>query len=71
MQLFRSEEDVDAWLAATELEAGARFPPGQLWGLAVRWYEDRFELDWRRRSVRERQEILTDVGLVGDFWQLA
>lgn len=71
MQLFRSEEDIDAWLAATGIAAGARFPPGQLWDLAARWYDDRFELGWQRRTPADRQRILTEVGLVGGFWQLA
>ena len=70
MQLFRSEEDIDRWLAATGNPSGARFSPEQLWELAQRWYDDRFELDWKRRSVAERQQILEDVGLTGPFWRL-
>jgi hypothetical protein len=51
--------------------AGAQFSPQQLWDLAQRWYDDRFELDWRRRSVAEWQRILDDVGLTGESWSLA
>ncbi len=45
--------------------------PAQLWELAKRWYNDRLRLDWRRRSVAERQRILDEVGLTGDFWDLS
>lgn len=71
MQLFRSEEDLDRWLAATGVEPGVRFAPAQLWQLARRWYDDRFELSWTRRTLTERQAILSEVGLAGDFWRLA
>ena len=70
MQLFRSEEDIAEWSAGTGVPVGARFPPEQLWALAKRWYDDRFDIDWRRRSVAERQAILDEVGLIGDFWRL-
>jgi hypothetical protein len=42
----------------------------QLRELARRWYDDRFDPGWRRRSPAERQRILTEVGLTGAFWQL-
>jgi len=71
MQLFRSGEDLSEWSEATGIPIGAEFPPEQLWQLARRWYDDRFEPDWRRRTVEERQAILTEVGLTGDFWSLA
>ena len=70
MQLFRSEEDIDSWVEATGNPSGARFSPHQLWQLAQRWYDDRFDPQWRRRSVPDRQQILEDVGLTGDFWQV-
>ncbi|MBT8202492.1 MAG: hypothetical protein HKN74_00145 [Acidimicrobiia bacterium] len=70
MQLFRSEEDIDEWSTHTGIPVGARFPPEQLWELATRWYDDRFDLDWGRRTVEERQAILDEVGLIGAFWHL-
>lgn len=71
MQLFRSEEDVISWSQETAIPVGAVFPPHQLWELAKRWYDDRFELNWTRRTVEERQVILQEVGLTGEFWNLA
>ena len=71
MQLFRSEEEVDEWARITGHPRGAVFAPAQLWELANGWYDDRLQLDWRRRTVKERQAILTNVGLTGEFWDLA
>ena len=70
MQLFRSEEEVDEWAESTGHPKGAVFSPGQLWDLARGWYDDRLDLNWRRRTVAERQAILTAVGLIGEFWNL-
>ena len=47
------------------------FGPAQLWELARRWFDDRLEFDWRRRTVTERQSILNGVGLTGEFWDLS
>jgi hypothetical protein len=62
MQLFRSEEEAPA--------GGALVPVEQLERLALRWYGDRLDPDWRPRSREDSQAILTDVGLTGDFWRL-
>lgn len=70
MQLFRSEEEIDAWSKTTGHSKGAVFSPGQLWELAKRWWDDRLEFDWSRRTIAERQDILGDVGLTGEFWDL-
>ena len=70
MQLFRSEEDVDVWSRETGHAKGFVFSPPTLWALAQRWYGDRLAPDWRRRPVKERQTLLTEVGLTGPFWNL-
>lgn len=71
MQLFRSEDDVDKWCEHMGQARGAVFSPDQLWQLAQRWWDDRLELEWRRRSLAERQAILDEVGLDGPFWRLS
>lgn len=71
MQLFRSEDDVRTWSARTDIPIGAVFDVATLWELAKRWYDDRLDLDWNRRSVGQRQAILHDVGLAGPFWELS
>jgi hypothetical protein len=63
MRLFRSEEE-----APTD---GATDPIQQLNELAKRWYGDRLDPDWRPRNKAESRAILHDVGLNGDFWELA
>ena len=70
MELFRSEEDVADWAVRTGIPVGAVFSPAMLWELARRWYDDRFDLDWRRKTIAERAAILEDVGLTGAFWDL-
>lgn len=62
MRLLRSEE-VPA--------EGAAITINQLERLAVAWYGDRLDPDWRPRSVDESQRVLTDCGLTGEFWTLA
>jgi len=71
MQLFRSEADVQHWSTSTSIPVGSTFSVEQLWELAKRWYDDRFELEWKRRTIAERQLILEEVGLVGEFWTVA
>jgi hypothetical protein len=61
---------VRRWCAERDLPQGATVPLAQLWELARRWYDDRLEPDWRRRTPAERQAILDAVGLTGPFWSL-
>jgi len=70
MQLFRSEVDVQAWSECTGQPIGACFELAKLWTLARTWYDDRLDLDWRRRNIAERQALLTAAGLTGPFWEL-
>ena len=68
MNLFRSEEHVDQWLA--------RRPPGAtisvvtLSELAHAWWGDRLSPDWRPHTREQNQAILEGVGLTSPFWQL-
>jgi hypothetical protein len=62
MRLFRSEEETPA--------GGATVPIAQLNALAMRWYGDRLDPDWRPRTTEESQAILDAVGLTGTFWRL-
>jgi hypothetical protein len=61
---------VRRWCAERGLRPGATITIEQLWSLARRWYDDRFDLDWRRRTPAERQAVLDVVGLTGAFWSL-
>jgi hypothetical protein len=68
MNLFRSEEHLERWLAGRE--PGATRSVETLCKLAHSWYSDRLDPDWRPRSVEQNQAILERLGLTGEFWQL-
>jgi hypothetical protein len=68
MHLFRSEEHVQRWLAGRS--PGATIPVAKLAELALRWWDDRLDPQWRPRTRHESQAILDAVGLSGPFWQL-
>jgi hypothetical protein len=61
---------VRRWCEDRGTQPGATVAIQQLWALAQRWYDDRFEEGWRRRTPAERQAILDSVGLTGPFWAL-
>ena len=70
MQAFRSEGELERWCRREGRSPGAVFSPSILWSLARDWYDDRLDLAWRRRTVAERQAILTGLGLVGEAWRV-
>ncbi len=70
MNLFRSEEHVDAWLAQAGLERGAVFEVERCWALARVWHAERLSPQWRRRTPAEAQQLFEDLGLTGAFWRL-
>ena len=69
MNLFRSEEHRDRWLAGRA--PGATISVGVLSELAHAWYGDRLDPDWRPQTVEQNQRILESLGLSGDFWRLS
>jgi len=69
MNLFRSEEHLDRWLAGRE--RGSTMSAGKLCELAHAWYRDRLDPDWHPRTLEQNQAILERLGLTGEFWQLA
>ena len=68
MNLFRSEEHINAWLAGRQ--AGATIDATKLSELSHAWWGDRLSPDWRPRTRDESQAILDRLGLRGPFWQL-
>ena len=42
----------------------------QQWELARRWYSNRLDPDWHRRSSDEAQRVLAECGLSDPFWEL-
>ena len=68
MNLFRSEEHIDRWLAGRS--AGYTMNAAKLSDLAHAWWGDRLDPDWRPRTREQNQAILDHLGLTGPFWQL-
>ena len=68
MNLFRSEEHVDRWLAGRT--PGATTTVTKLSELAHAWWDDRLSSDWQPHTREQNQAILERLGLVGDFWRL-
>jgi hypothetical protein len=68
MNLFRSEEHVERWLAGRR--PGATIPVTQLSELAHAWHSDRLAPDWTPHTREQNQAILDSVGLTGEFWRL-
>ncbi|MDX6478517.1 MAG: hypothetical protein QOG29_1104 [Gaiellaceae bacterium] len=68
MNLFRSEEHVERWLAGRD--PGATITAGKMCELAHAWWDTRLAPDWRPRTRDENQSILERLGLTGSFWQL-
>ena len=68
MNLFRSEEHIERWLAGRE--PGATIPVGTLADLAVAWWHDRLAPDWHPHTREQNQAIHDRLGLVGPFWRL-
>ena len=68
MNLFRSGEHIDRWLAGRP--PGATVPVTQLCELAHAWWGDRVDPGWRPHTREQNQAILDAVGLRGAFWRL-
>ena len=71
MLLFRSEEHLATWLSERDIGRGQTMTLAQQWELSSRWYSNRLDSDWRRRTPDEAQEIFESCGLTGDFWRLS
>lgn len=70
MLLFRSEEHIERWRRERSLDRGALLTLSQQWELARKWYSDRLDPAWRRRSPQEAEAVFAECGLTGPFWAL-
>lgn len=68
MNLFRSEEHIERWLAGRA--PGRTIELTTLFDLADRWWADRLSPAWRPHTREENQAILDGLGLTGEFWRL-
>ena len=69
MNLFRSEDHIERWLAGRM--PGATISVSTLSELAHAWWRDRLAPEWQPHSREQNQAILERLGLIGDFWRLA
>jgi len=70
MLLFRGEEHIDRWRRQWSQPRGATLTTEQAWKLAVAWYADKMDPNWRRATLDETEALLTNLGLTGPFWSL-
>jgi hypothetical protein len=68
MLLFRSEDHLDRWLSCRA--KGATIPVTKLAELALAWWHDRLDPNWRPHTRDQNQAILDRIGLTGPFWNL-
>jgi hypothetical protein len=68
MNLFRSEEHVNRWLAGRR--PGATVSVTTLSKLAHAWWDDRLDPEWAPHTRQQNQAILDGLGLTDDFWRL-
>jgi hypothetical protein len=68
MNLFRSEGHVARW--ASGRTGGETIPVSLLAELAVSWWSDRLDPEWRPHTREGNQAILEGLGLTGSFWRL-
>jgi hypothetical protein len=61
---------VTRWCDQRGLARGSVITIEQCWELAKRWYPGRQDLEWRRKTQEEVEEVFRAVGLVGSFWEL-
>jgi hypothetical protein len=70
MLLFRDEEHIDVWRTQGGQPRGATLTIDQAWKLAVAWYGNKMDPNWRRATLDETEALLTNLGLTGPFWNL-
>ncbi len=68
MMLFRSEEEVDRWCAATGEPRGETVPVQQIWELSKLWYRNRMDPNFRGRTAEQVVEVFRQAGLTSEFW---
>ena len=52
------------------MATGALVPLEHVWRLARAWYAGRAEESWSPRTPEAAQQLFTDLGLTGPFWQV-
>lgn len=67
---FRNEQQIDDWSGRHRLPRGTVVRIEQTAALARAWYGRHAEPSYRKWTPAEAEEIFSEVGLTGLFWQL-
>ena len=67
---FRSEQQVDDWCEKHSISKGVILSINHTWELAKIWYGKHLDIDWKKWTTREAQEIFIKLGLTSDFWKI-
>jgi hypothetical protein len=70
IRTFCSREHVRDWVDRSGSAPGATVELEQLHRLALPWYGDRLDPDWKPQTREQRQRLLEECGLSGPFWKL-
>lgn len=69
MTLFKSEAHLVIWLKTRGTPRGSVLSLEQAWRLAMAWYGDPRDAQWRPRTREEQQAVVDSIGLRGAFWR--
>jgi hypothetical protein len=70
VRLFCNQQHARAFASRHATSGGALVDAERMWRLALGWYGDRLDPNYRPHDARLRQQQLDDVGLSGPFWEL-
>ncbi len=70
MQVFRSEDEIDAWCLETGVSRGDVQPLSKVNRLAGIWYERHHSTDWEKWTTAEAVEIFHSMGFDHPVWSL-
>lgn len=70
IRIFCSRGHADQWTADNAPGSGYIAGAAAVWRLAVPWYGDRLDPEFRPHTREHNQQLLNECGLTGPFWRL-
>ena len=61
---------MDRWCQQWRQPRGEVISLEQQWRLAQAWYNDRLDLEWRRKTIEEIDALWAELGFTSSFWRL-
>lgn len=71
MLIFRDHAQVDEWCTTRGVPKGDVRPIEQVWRFAAEWYSRHADVDWKKWSAKEADEIFRRHRLAGPTWHLS